>query len=100
MRLVATFKISSVLVFTFSKLEGLNGVPVINIGSRQERRLRGKNTFEVKKHSSKDIFSAVKKINKSGKIKSSYVYGNGDSGKKVSDVLEKVELKFKKTITY
>ena len=76
------------------------GVPVINIGSRQERRLRGKNTFEVKKYNSKDIFSAVKKINKSGKIKSSYVYGNGDSGKKVSDVLEKVELKFKKTITY
>lgn len=76
------------------------GVPVINIGSRQERRIRGKNIIEVKNYSSKDIFSAVEKINKSGKIESSYVYGGGDSGKKVSDVLEKVELKFKKTITY
>ena len=41
-----------------------------------------------------DIFSAVKKINKSGKIKSSYVYGNGDSGK-VSDILEKWNLSLK-----
>lgn len=75
------------------------GVPVVNIGTRQNRRLRGENVLDVAydKIAIKDAIASQLAHPKN--IKSA-IYGNGDSGKKIADILADIELRFHKTITY
>ncbi len=74
------------------------GVPVVNIGDRQHRRLRAGNVVDVA-HDKIAIKKAIKlKMSKS--LPSSNLYGDGNSGKKITDILSTVELKFHKTIVY
>lgn len=75
------------------------GVPVVNIGSRQNRRDRGENVKDVS-YSSLKIKNAVKGWLSSERPKSSHVYGGGDAGKRIADELCKVPLVFHKTIQY
>lgn len=75
------------------------GVPVVNIGSRQERRDRGFNIIDVD-YDKEEIKNAINKWINSDKPKTSLVYGGGDAGKKIADKLAEVELRFHKTITY
>lgn len=75
------------------------GVPVVNIGSRQNRRQRGGNVIEVN-YDSEEIFNAILKISKSQRPESSLIYGDGKAGEKIAELLTKLELKFHKTITY
>jgi len=75
------------------------GVPVVNIGSRQRKRVRGINVKDVE-FSSKQILRAAKAQIKIGKYKSSKIYGNGQSGKKIADLLTKLNLTSEKTISY
>lgn len=75
------------------------GVPVVNIGTRQNRRLRGENVIDID-YNEKDIEDAVKMQISNPKHKRSFVYGEGDSGRKIADILANVELRFHKTITY
>lgn len=75
------------------------GVPVVNIGTRQHRRLRGKNVIDVdynKNHITEAVLSQVK-INR---LPSERIYGSGESGKKIAEILATTDLKFHKTITY
>jgi len=75
------------------------GVPVVNIGSRQNRRLRGDNVIDV----SNDEIEIKNAINKqlSNSVKTqNNLYGNGSSGDKIADILAEIELRFHKTITY
>ena len=75
------------------------GVPVVNIGTRQNRRLRGKNVIDCD-YKKDEIMNAIKKQLSGNHYETEYIYGDGYSGKKISDYLETCELNFKKTITY
>lgn len=75
------------------------GVPVVNIGTRQNRRERGSNIVDVG-YCKDQIKSAIQNQINNKSITSDIIYGNGDSGKKIADILSKIELNFHKTITY
>lgn len=75
------------------------GVPVVNIGSRQNMRERGSNVIDID-YNRAAIINAVKQIEFPSKIPSSSIYGNGDAGKKIAALLAEVQLKFHKTITF
>ncbi|MCH8536091.1 MAG: UDP-N-acetylglucosamine 2-epimerase [Flavobacteriaceae bacterium] len=75
------------------------GVPVINIGSRQNRRQRGENVIDVT-YDTQAIRAAMQEIENKPRPNSVNIYGEGDAGEKIADVLAKVELKFHKTISY
>ena len=75
------------------------GIPVINIGSRQNRRLRAKNVFDVS-CSSNEIILAIKKAISNGFYSSSEIYGNGSAGEQIAEILATEKLEFSKTITY
>ena len=74
------------------------GVSVVNIGDRQFRRLRAENVLDVEN----DYNSIMNGINKQIKhdYKRSTLYGEGQSGVKIADLLSTIELKFHKTIVY
>lgn len=75
------------------------GVPVVNIGSRQNMRVRGHNVIDVP-HSREDIYQAIVRHSEGGKPEVSHIYGGGDAGVKIADLLASLPLKFHKTITY
>ena len=75
------------------------GVPVVNIGSRQNRRLRSNNIIDCE-YNSNEIISAYNKHMKYARPKPSKVYGDGDAGKRIAKILATVNLKFHKTICY
>lgn len=75
------------------------GIPVVNIGTRQHRRERGQNTIDVA-YEGVPIKSAILEQLKNPKNKRSTIYGNGNSGKKIADILATIELRFHKTIMY
>ena len=75
------------------------GVPVVNIGSRQNRRLKGANVVDVGS-SKEQIVNAIDKSMKKGRYKSNNLYGNGNSGETIANILSDVEIKFHKTIVY
>jgi UDP-hydrolysing UDP-N-acetyl-D-glucosamine 2-epimerase len=75
------------------------GVPVINIGSRQNARDRGINVIDVG-YDRNEILNAILNHQQQGKFATSSVYGGGDAGKKIAITLADLPLKFHKTITY
>jgi len=75
------------------------GVPVVNIGERQNSRLRGQNVIDVS-FKKEEIKNAIEKQIKNGRFQSSYIYGDGDSGKKIANELLNFNLSYHKTITY
>ncbi len=80
-------------------------IPVVNIGSRQNKRLKPKNVVNVA-HDEKQIFKAIKLVlKKSFKAKISKIknpYGNGRSAKKIVNLLKNIDLSrnTQKTINY
>ncbi|QTY28140.1 UDP-N-acetylglucosamine 2-epimerase [Flavobacterium sp. CS20] len=74
------------------------GVPVVNIGDRQNRRQRGQNVLDVECET-QAITKAIK-TQIVADIPKSKIYGQGDSGQRIADLLAQVELKFYKTICY
>ncbi len=75
------------------------GVPTVNIGTRQNRRLRGSNVVDVS-YQKELIKNAVNERMNNENITAENIYGNGDSGNKIADILANVELSFHKTIEY
>lgn len=75
------------------------GIPVVNIGSRQNKRDRGNNVIDVD-YDRDAIVKAVEIHLKQGKAAVSQVYGGGSAGKQIADLLEKLPLQFHKTIVY
>ncbi|SFT40671.1 UDP-N-acetyl-D-glucosamine 2-epimerase, UDP-hydrolysing [Algoriphagus locisalis] len=75
------------------------GVPVVNIGSRQNSRERGNNVKDVG-YSRIEILNSLKEIENSPKPKISTIYGNGDAGEKIAQLLSEIPLVFHKTITF
>ncbi|MDI1318511.1 UDP-N-acetylglucosamine 2-epimerase [Flavobacterium sp.] len=75
------------------------GVPVVNIGSRQNRRDRGGNVVDVD-YEEIAIINAVEMLSKENKRITSDVYGGGNAGKNIAKLLKELPLQFHKTITY
>lgn len=75
------------------------GVPVVNIGTRQNRRARGENVTDVN-YDQFQIKSALSKIRQGERPLSSNIYGSGGAGKEIANTLAKVPLLFHKTIRY
>ena len=74
-------------------------IPVVNIGTRQNRRERGNNVLDVT-YNKKDIIKGILEQMNNNEITPSNIYGEGDSGKKIANVLSEIPLSFHKTITY
>lgn len=75
------------------------GVPVINIGSRQNKRDRGHNVIDVD-YNKDEIIETIQIILKNGKSDISDIYGGGNAGGVIADLLQNLPLQFHKTIMY
>lgn len=75
------------------------GVPVVNIGSRQDGRDRGANVIDVM-YDKDAIVAAVKHWVDSERPASSLTYGGGDAGKKMADILSNIPLRYHKKINF
>jgi UDP-hydrolysing UDP-N-acetyl-D-glucosamine 2-epimerase len=73
-------------------------IPVINIGTRQNRRQRGNNVIDVN-YDKEKIVSSFNEI-KNMKPISLNIYGEGNAGIKIADKLSEIDLIFHKTITF
>jgi len=75
------------------------GVPVVNIGSRQNGRERGQNVIDID-YDKKAILNAIKQQVKHGPYPSNPIYGSGDSGMQIAQLMSKVKLTYHKRLTY
>ena len=75
------------------------GVPVVNIGSRQNRRDRGNNVIDVS-YDENEIVKAIQSTFKNTERQQSLVYGGGNAGEKIAALLGSLPLQFHKTISY
>lgn len=75
------------------------GVPVINIGSRQNGRERGNNVIDVD-YNAQEIEVAIHTQLKGERPIPSEVYGNGRAGLEIADILSTVPLTISKRLEY
>ncbi len=75
------------------------GIPVVNIGSRQSGRERGKNVLDVT-YDKDAIKTAVLSQVKNGHYSPDKIYGGGVSGTEIADLLSTEELTFSKILSY
>lgn len=75
------------------------GVPVVNIGTRQNQRERGHNVIDVD-YDAVQIKEAIAKFKQQPKPPTSNVYGGGNAGKNIAELLFSLPLHFHKTIQY
>jgi len=75
------------------------GVPVVNIGDRQQGRERGPNVIDVKENTA-EICDAILKQVSHGRYPRSTIYGDGKAGERIADVLSIVGLNIEKRISY
>src|SRR6185437_6304603 len=78
---------------------GYLGIPVVNIGSRQSGRDRAQNVLDVD-YERNEIARGINKQVENGRFPSDGLYGSGEAGVKIADLLASVELKFDKKLTY
>jgi UDP-hydrolysing UDP-N-acetyl-D-glucosamine 2-epimerase len=75
------------------------GVPAINIGTRQQGRDRGRNVTDVG-HDRKAIADAITAMwNRTDRPRDS-IYGDGNAGRRIADVLAVADLSIEKMLTY
>ena len=75
------------------------GVPAVNIGTRQIGRDHAENVLNAG-YDHKEILAAVRKQLKHGRYKANPLYGDGDAGKKIADILATCTLNVQKHIQY
>lgn len=75
------------------------GLPVVNVGNRQGGRDHADNVVNVG-YDTGAIVSAVRAHLERGRAESSDLYGTGDAGKRVADLLASEPLNIKKRLTY
>ena len=79
---------------------GYFGVPVINLGTRQQCRLRGKNVIDVP-HDREKITKATHWAITQSRFEPEELYGDGNAGKRIADILAITEIKnTQKCLTY
>ncbi len=75
------------------------GVPVVNIGSRQQGREHGPNVVHAP-YESRAIEAAVRKQVAHGRYPSSKMFGDGTAGKRISDILAGATFRIQKRLAY
>lgn len=71
------------------------GIPVVNIGTRQQGRERASNVMDVG-YNSAEIARAIEKQVAHGRHEPNHLYGNGQAGKRIADILATCEFKIQK----
>src|SRR3546814_8210395 len=67
------------------------GTPAVNIGNRQADRDRGRNVVDVS-YDREAILTAIRSQSARGRLPSDPVYGRGDAGGRIAEVLAKAQL--------
>jgi UDP-hydrolysing UDP-N-acetyl-D-glucosamine 2-epimerase len=75
------------------------GTPCVNIGSRQRDRERGENVIDVP-HDTDEIHDAIARQLSNGRYPRSLLFGDGQAGKRIADILAVAPLKIEKTLNY
>jgi UDP-hydrolysing UDP-N-acetyl-D-glucosamine 2-epimerase len=75
------------------------GTPVVNIGSRQDKRERGRNVLDSTNNTD-SIFEAIQHQIKHGPYEPEPIYGNGNAGDKIANILADCTWEIQKKITY
>ena len=75
------------------------GLPVVNIGSRQTGRDRGPNLTDAA-YNKRSIVSATRNQINKNRLPSSNLYGDGNAGQHIADLLATIPLTIEKRITY
>ena len=75
------------------------GIPVVNIGSRQQGRDRAMNVLDVN-YNRQEIIEAIQIQMDHGRYNSSMLYGDGKAGNRIADILANVEFKIEKRLRY
>jgi UDP-hydrolysing UDP-N-acetyl-D-glucosamine 2-epimerase len=75
------------------------GTPVVNIGTREEGRERGKNVTDAP-HDATAIAGAIRRQIDHGPYPMEAIYGDGKAGARIAEVLAKCKLSVQKRITY
>jgi UDP-hydrolysing UDP-N-acetyl-D-glucosamine 2-epimerase len=75
------------------------GTPVVNIGTRQQRRLAGSNVIHVP-HGAAAIREAIERQVEHGRYTMEPIYGEGKAGEKIADILSYKTVNAQKLITY
>ena len=75
------------------------GIPVVNIGSRQDGRERGANVLDVPDDRA-SILAAIRQQTDHGHYPQETIYGDGKAGERIADLLARVPLSFEKRLTY
>ena len=75
------------------------GTPAVNIGTRQQGRLKDKNVINVP-HDSEKIKEAILKQIKNGTYQKSELYFKPDTAKQIADILARSEVNVQKRLNY
>jgi UDP-hydrolysing UDP-N-acetyl-D-glucosamine 2-epimerase len=75
------------------------GVPAVNIGSRQSGRERGRNVVDVG-HERDAILEATQRQVAVGRHEQDRIYGDGQAGQQIADLLATIEIDVVKQLTY
>ena len=75
------------------------GTPFVNIGSRQRNRERGPNVIDVP-YEADSIYAAIKRQLDHGRYQRSYLFGDGNSGRRIAQELSQSEIILEKTLNY
>ncbi len=75
------------------------GVPVVNIGTRQAGRERGKNVIDAT-YSKDEITEAIRRQINHGRYETDSLYGDGKAGENIAALLGEVPLEIDKKLTY
>lgn len=75
------------------------GTPAVNIGTRQQGRQRGRNIIDVG-YNSDQIAEAILEQIKRGRYEPEPIYGDGQAGNRIADILTDKEVTVQKKMTY
>ena len=75
------------------------GVPVVNIGSRQSGRERGRNVLDVG-YDRNEIVDAIQHHRGNGRYPNDTLYGDGHAGKRIAQLLAEAPLRIEKRLAY
>lgn len=67
-------------------------IPVVNIGTRQKDRERGKNVLDVENISVNSIYSTILHAMNIKKSTNTHIYGSGNAAKRITQYLERIDL--------
>ena len=75
------------------------GVPVVNIGSRQTGRERGPNVLDAE-YRRQAILQGLRRQLANGRYPSQTLYGDGNAGARIAELLGRCELRYEKRLAY